>query len=173
MIYYYGGGFDPFTKAHAKIIDTVVNWMSPGDVFYIGVTTVEDYKKYTYDFSKRYEIIYSHMFETYLTPKLFKFKWQLLNQFDNTWNFLHKFLPEEKQKEICLVIGADEYHDLSEKKWEHSDDILNTYLIRTINRVDSISATKVRELLANNATWDDLKNYITENTFKYLTDETK
>jgi nicotinic acid mononucleotide adenylyltransferase len=65
------------------------------------------------------------------------------------------------------VIGEDEYIDLKDGKWHHSEDILNSFEIKVIQRNDGVSSSKVRELFKNKMFLTAMK-YLTPATIKLL-----
>ena len=162
-VYFYGGAFNPFTLAHQQIIDNIVKDMNDDDKLIIGVTT-HDYKEYQYHHDKRYECVYTYMMNKYGMSIC----WQVLFQIDRTWNFLNKFIPEQDQDYITLIMGEDEYQDLQAGKWHHHEDILNTYKIKIIPRTNDISSTKVRTLLNQNADFNELKQYISKEVYERI-----
>ena len=162
-VYFYGGAFNPFTLAHQQIIDNIVKDMDDDDKLIIGVTT-HDYKEYQYHHDKRYECVYRYMMNKYGMSIC----WQVLFQIDRTWNFLNKFIPEQDQDYITLIMGEDEYQDLQAGKWHHHEDILNTYKIKIIPRTNDISSTKVRALLNQNADFNELKQYISKEVYERI-----
>lgn len=167
-LYFYGGAFNPMTLAHLEIINNILNEMDNDDWLTIGITE-HDYKTFDYSYSIREYILTQNLLK-YATPP-FKHV-RILKQDKRTWNFLHEIFDEEKQKNIVLVIGEDEYNDLKDKKWHYSKEILSTYQIKTISRTNNISATKVRELIAKNADFKELKKYITKTTYNILKNNT-
>ena len=155
MIYFYGGAFNPMTLSHLEIIKFIINKLNINDKLIIGITS-HDYKIYEFDFKLRKRILKENL-KQYTNIEIIK-------QDQRTWKFFHT-LP---YKDITMVIGEDEWKDLKAGKWHYSNEILNTYKIITIPRVNDISATKVRELLKNNASKDELLKYITEETYKII-----
>ena len=167
MIYFYGGAFNPLTKAHQKIIDDIISKMDlKQDQLIIGITSYQD-KTYSYSDSDRHTMVYNYMFNKYvpMMEKHIYIRWQVLYQYMRTYNYLHKLFPND---EICIVVGEDEWNDLNDKKWVHSDELLNEYKFEIIPRTDAISSTKVRELLDNNADYSQLEQYITKEVFDMI-----
>ena len=56
MVYFYGGAFNPMTKAHQSIIFNIINKMTKDDRFLIAITT-HDYKTYQFSYDIRKKII--------------------------------------------------------------------------------------------------------------------
>lgn len=170
MIYFYGGAFNPLTKAHQQIIDDIINNKINinNDSLILGVTS-HDYKEYDYNQSLRYDMVYNYMFNKYvpLMEKNIFIKWQVLHQYIRTYKFLEKLYPNQ-QKNIIIVLGEDEWNDLNDKKWEYSDELLNEYKFEVIPRTNNISSTKVRELLSNNSDYNTLSEYISEEVYNMI-----
>ena len=101
MIYYYGGAFDPITRAHINIIKAINKHLNPSDMFYVGVVK-NDEKNYHVDQDMRMSIVGSTLESVFhaKAPKVIK---QCTRMF--------AFLKEEfkgKDDEIVIVIGEDE-----------------------------------------------------------------
>lgn len=168
MIYFYGGAFNPLTLAHQEIINTIASEINGyKDTLIIGVTT-HDYKTYDYNDQIRYEMIFQHMSKRYGLS----LRWKVFYQFDRTWNFFHKIFSEEEQKDICLVVGQDEYDDLVDGKWNFSEEILANYKFKIIPRTNNISSTKVREIFKNNEVinYEDVQELVSKEIFEFLTE---
>lgn len=168
-IYFYGGAFNPLTLAHQQIIDNLVdelhlgNWNDPeNDILVIAITS-HDYKNYEFNKELRNKFVKSYMDLKYLD----KFGWEITYQDKRTWEFLHNLFVKDVQKDITLIIGQDEYDDLKDGKWHHSDEILNTYKLKVIPRTDDISSTKVRELIKTKQL-AELNKYIGKTTEELL-----
>lgn len=161
--YFYGGAFNPMTLAHLEIIKDIIQNMNLQDILIIGITD-HSYKQFKYDYDLRYKIVYYNVLK-YINPPINKIK--IVKQDKRTWNFLNQD-DMKKYFPITLVLGEDEYNDLKDNKWHYSKDILNTYSIKIIPRTNNISSTKVRELFDNNASYNELKNYITEETYEII-----
>lgn len=169
MIYYYGSAFNPMTLAHQNIIkDLAKTFTNFNDILIIGVSTHE-YKEYSYDAVTRYYMAYNFMSKNYNIT----FRWKVYYQFARTWEFFHKVFSEEEQKDICLIIGQDEYDSLKAGEWEHSEDILNTYQIKVIPRTDNISSSAVRELFNTEEIpeYDSVKHLISKEVYDTLIDQ--
>ena len=163
MIYFYGGAFNPMTLAHLQIIFDVKKNMNDEDWLTIGITQ-HDYKVFDLDYNVRSMIVHSNL-NYYCYP--FKHI-RLVKQNKRTWAFLHEIFDEQTQKDITIIVGEDEWNDLNNGKWHYSKELLNTYKFKVIPRTNDISATKVRELIKNNANYDELKKYITKKTYDML-----
>jgi len=162
MIYFYGGAFNPMTISHLEIIKSILKDLKEDEKLVIGITE-HDYKTYDLDFELRKMIVMNNLMAIDADYALGK-TIQILKQNQRTWKFFHT-LPYQ---DITMVVGEDEWNDLKEGKWHYSKEILNTYKIKVIPRVDNISATKVRELIKNKASKEELLKYITKETYSLL-----
>lgn len=99
MIGVYWGAFDPFTKAHAAVIDTVLKNMDLEKL--IVVVNNHSYKKYTASLEKRKKVV-----ESYL--KKVSFNVEVLSQDDKSPLDYHALLQREKPP-FCAVAGYDAY----------------------------------------------------------------
>lgn len=158
--YFYGGAFNPLTNSHMKIIKEILNEMNNDDLLILGITD-HDYKKFEYDYDLRLTILKKNLL-SYCNHSYKSIK--LVKQDERTWKFLNSL----GYKNYVLVIGEDEYIDLKDGKWHYSDDILHNFEIKVIPRNDGISSTRVRDLLKNNSNYDELKEYISDITYKIL-----
>lgn len=167
MIYFYGGAFNPITKAHIDIIKNILDNMKDEDSMIIAITD-HDYKNYDYDYNTRLHIVLKNLkyagFNDTLGGRV-----KLIKQDRRTWKFLNEVLNIKNN--LTLVIGEDEWNDLKNYKWHYSKDILNLYKIKVIPRTNDISSSKVRELLQNKASFDELQKYITKETYNILKGE--
>lgn len=164
MIYFYGGAFNPMTKAHIDIIKNIFNNMKDEDLMIIAITE-HDYKNYDYDYNTRLHIVLENLkyagFNDTLGSRI-----QLIKQDRRTWKFLNEVLKIKNN--LTLVIGEDEWNDLKNHKWHYSKELLTTYKFKVIPRTDNVSSTKVRKLLKNNVGFDELQKYITRETYEIL-----
>jgi nicotinate-nucleotide adenylyltransferase len=164
MIYFYGGAFNPMTKAHINIIKNILDNMKDEDLMIIAITD-HDYKNYDYDYNTRLHIVLKNLkysgFNDTLGGRI-----QLIKQDRRTWKFLNEVLNIKNN--LTLVVGEDEWNDLNEWKWNYSKELLNTYKFKVIPRTDDISSTKVRELIKNNVDFNELQKYITKETYNIL-----
>lgn len=174
MIYYYGGAFNPLTKAHQKIIDNLVKKLDiQNDQIIIGVTSYQD-KEYSYPDRIRYDMAYNYMFKKYIPlieQKHIFIKWQVLYQYYRTYDYLKqlKDMFKTDSSNITIVIGEDEWKDLNDKKWEHSEQLLDEYKFKVIPRKNDISSTKVRELLTDkDVNYSSLKKYISKEVYDVI-----
>lgn len=159
MIYFYGGAFNPLTKAHLNIISDILKKMTKDDRFIIAITT-HDYKRYQFSYDIRKKIIVENL-------KLFDLKdknVKIINQTERTWKFLNSLTKEK----ITIVLGEDEFNDLKKGLWHYSQDILNTYEFIVYSRTDNISSSIVREMLNENINNSDILNYISLTTLEIL-----
>ena len=171
MIYFYGGAFNPMTKAHFEIIENIVKNMKKDDEFILAITD-HNYKTYTYDYYLRKRIVCKNLEKFGFKPRFeSNSRFKILRQNERTFNFLaHCTLMKNYiyRKDFVIVLGEDEWDDLNAGKWHYSKELLNTYNFKVIPRTDDISSTKVRELLKNNVGFDELQNYITRETYDIL-----
>jgi nicotinic acid mononucleotide adenylyltransferase len=158
--YFYGGAFNPLTNSHIEIINTILNEMNNDDLLIIGITD-HDYKTFQFSYDIRYFIVKQNCL-TYCNHPYKRIK--LIKQDKRTWQFLNELM----YKNYVLVIGEDEYIDLKNGKWFYSKEILDNFELKVIPRNNGISSTKVRELLKNNATFEELKEYISDITYQIL-----
>ena len=123
MIYYYGGAFDPLTKAHLAIIKAVSeNFINEDNVLCIGVTD-DDEKNYGYGFVKRKEIVEDALREYGINAIV-------VRQNERTYNFLKNTFS----KNVIIVVGSDEYEQLREGNWENNDKLTDEYKFIVIGR---------------------------------------
>lgn len=125
MNYYYGGAFDPLTKAHLAIIKAISeNFINEDNVLFIGVTD-DDEKQYTYGVKKRKEIVEDALRE-------YGIEATVIRQNKRTYNFL----KETFSNNVILIVGSDEYEQLSEGKWENNDKLTDEYKFIVVKRDD-------------------------------------
>jgi len=160
--YFYGGAFNPLTNSHMKIIIDILSEMQEDDLLVIGITD-HDYKTFQYDYNLRNLILKKNCLEYCLYPNK---KIKLIKQDKRTW----KFLNELGYNNYILVIGEDEYQDLINNKWHFSNEILNNFKIKVIERNDGVSSTIVRKLLNDN-NFEEVKKYISDITLNILINE--
>lgn len=159
ITYFYGGAFNPMTLTHINIIKSIIQEMNNTNKLIIGITEHE-YKTFEFNYDLRYKIVFDNLIDI-----CSNIKFQIIKQDERTWKFLNKHFPNEN---ITLVMGQDEFDDLNNGKWHYHKNILNTYNIKVIPRTDGISATKVRELLYNNATNEELLKFISKITLNHI-----
>ena len=171
MIYFYGGAFNPMTKAHLEIIENIIKDMNNNDEFILAITD-HDYKTYTYDYYFRKRIVCKNLERFGFKPRFnVNSRFKILRQSERTFNFLsHCTLLKNYiyRDDFIIIVGEDEWNDLNTGKWHYSKELLNTYKFKVIQRTNGISSTKVRELLKNNVGFDELQNYITRETYDIL-----
>ena len=172
MNYFYGGAFNPMTKAHLFIIGEILKELKENEKLIIGITE-HDYKSYEFDFNFRANIIIENL------KKYYKNYWDsnkihLIKQDKRTWKFLNQNILKVYSP-ITLILGEDEYNDLKSLNiWHYSQDILDTFPIKVFSRAEetkNISATKVRKLLEQNINSEELKDLITETTWTILKEQ--
>lgn len=161
MIYFYGGAFNPMTKAHLEIIKNILNNMKDEDSFILAITN-HDYKTYSYDYDTRLNIVFKNL-ESIGFDYTLGGRYKVIKQTERTWKFLQEKL--KLTNNITIVVGEDEWNDLTAGKWHYSKELLNTYNFKVIPRTNNISSSKVREIIKN---FNELKNYITKETYDIL-----
>lgn len=156
MNYFYGLAANPFTIAHDRIIlSKMFDSREPNKV-YVGITE-HDYKSIELPYDLRKSLV-----EHELTPFIESGAVVVLKQDQRTY----KFLTSLDVKIDTIIIGEDEWEDLKAGKWHYSNEILNTWKIEVIERSDGISSTKVREMIKNGCSYEDIKHMISEDVFE-------
>lgn len=161
MIYFYGGAFNPMTKAHLEIIKNILDNMKDEDSFILAITD-HDYKTYSYDYNTRLKIVLKN-FKNIGFDYTLGGRYKVIKQTERTWKFLQEKL--KLTNNVTIVVGEDEWNDLKAGKWHYSNELLNTYNFKVIPRTNNISSSKVREIIKN---FNELKNYITKETYEIL-----
>lgn len=159
MIYFYGGAFNPMTRAHLEIISNIMEKMTNEDRFIIGITT-HSYKEYQFSYKIRKDIITRNLLNIPIIGKRIK----IVNQTERTWKFLNSLTKEP----ITIILGEDEYQDLNKGIWHYSKELLDTYKFIVIPRTNNISSTIAREIINSNINDPILLDYITPITLNYL-----
>ncbi len=117
MIWIYGGAFNPPTKAHLNIVQTIKS-MYPDDQVMI-VPVGNDYQKSSLiDFFHRYHMCQLTFEDAIISTKEHDQKYQ------GTLALLQSIEKDTHQK-VGFVIGADQLKNLT--KWIHYDVLLKTY----------------------------------------------
>lgn len=186
MIYFYGGSFDPVTNAHIDILKTIRKIMNKSDSLIIGVAN-NDEKNYKCSLTDR-----MNMVQKIVSEKI-KNSYQIFSQNHRTYKFLTDYTKMQgiTAKDIIICIGEDEWKSLLAGKWVNYDLILNQFKflivgrehteidvknysakIVTIPNSQLISSSSVRDILSRNPDchFDDVKNYIAHQTFRYIKD---
>lgn len=186
MIYFYGGSFDPVTNAHIDILKTIRKIMNKSDSLIIGVAN-NDEKNYKCSFTDR-----MNMVQKIVSEKI-KNSYQIFSQNNRTYKFLSDYTKMQgiTSKDIIICIGEDEWKSLLAGKWVNYDLILNQFKfiivgrehteidvknysakIVTIPNSKLISSSSVRDIFSRNPDchFDDVKNYIAHQTFRYIKD---
>lgn len=161
MIYFYGGAFNPITKAHLEIIKNILDNMKDEDSFILAIAD-HDYKTYSYDYDTRLNIVFKNL-ENIGFDYTLGGRYKVIKQTERTWKFLQEKL--KLTNNVTIVVGEDEWNDLKAGKWHYSKELLNTYNFKVIPRTNNISSSKVREIIKN---FNELKNYITKETYDIL-----
>ena len=182
MIYYYGGTFDPITKAHETIIRTLKKKMNDSDKLIIGIVQ-NDEKNYNVSVNDRLNMVKKSLDAH-----------EIVIQDKRTYAYLDAHYRGEK---ITICMGEDEWYALCSGKWVNWDLLLKRYEFLVFNRenkndeimlpaginpnvtflyaedtTDGISSTAVREILFKNPEchYSDVRDYITHVVFRYIKD---
>ena len=181
MIYYYGGTFDPITKAHEAIIRKIKKEMRESDKLIIGIVQ-NDEKNYNVSVNDRLNMVKKSLDAH-----------EIVIQDKRTYAYLDAHYRGEK---ITICMGEDEWYALCSGKWVNWDLLLKRYEFLVFNRenkndeimlpaginpnvtflsaedTDGISSTAVREILFKNPEchYSDVRDYITHVVFRYIKD---
>lgn len=182
MIYYYGGTFDPITKAHEAIIRRIKKEMRESDKLIIGIVQ-NDEKNYNVSVNDRLNMVKKSLDAH-----------EIVIQDKRTYAYLDAHYRGEK---ITICMGEDEWHAICSGKWVNWDLLLKCYEFLVFNRednndeivlpaginptvtflgtgdtTDGISSTAVREILFKNPEchYSDVRDYITHVVFRYIKD---
>ena len=181
MIYYYGGTFDPITKAHEAIIRKIKKEMRESDKLIIGIVQ-NDEKNYNVSVNDRLNMVKKSLDAH-----------EIVIQDKRTYAYLDAHYRGEK---ITICMGDDEWYSLCSGKWVNWDLLLKHYefmvfyredndeivlpaginptvtFLGTGDTTDGISSTAVREILFKNPEchYSDVRDYITHVVFRYIKD---
>ena len=187
MIYYYGGTFDPITKAHEAIIRRIKKEMRESDKLIIGIVQ-NDEKNYNVSVNDRLNMVKKSLDAH-----------EIVIQDKRTYEYLDAHYRGEK---ITICMGDDEWYALCSGKWVNWDLLLKQYEFMVFDRevhdredkddeivlpaginpnvtflgagdnTDGISSTAVREILFKNPEchYSDVRDYITHVVFRYIKD---
>ena len=188
MIYYYGGTFDPITKAHEAIIRRIKKEMRESDKLIIGIVQ-NDEKNYNVSVNDRLNMVKKSLDAH-----------EIVIQDKRTYAYLDAHYRGEK---ITICMGDDEWYSLCSGKWVNWDLLLKCYEFLVFYRedndeiyrkdndeivlpaginpnvtflgaedTDGISSTAVREILFKNPEchYSDVRDYITHVVFRYIKD---
>lgn len=187
MIYYYGGTFDPITKAHEAIIRKIKKEMRESDKLIIGIVQ-NDEKNYNVSVNDRLNMVKKSLDAD-----------EIVIQDKRTYEYLDAHYRGEK---ITICMGDDEWYALCSGKWVNWDLLLKCYeffvfdrevhdredkddeivlpaginptvtFLGTGDTTDGISSTAVREILFKNPEchYSDVRDYITHVVFRYIKD---
>ena len=187
MIYYYGGTFDPITKAHEAIIRRIKKEMRESDKLIIGIVQ-NDEKNYNVSVNDRLNMVKKSLDAH-----------EIVIQDKRTYEYLDAHYRGEK---ITICMGDDEWYALCSGKWVNWDLLLKSYeffvfdrevhdredkadvivlpaginptvtFLGTGDTTDGISSTAVREILFKNPEchYSDVRDYITHVVFRYIKD---
>ena len=104
MIYFYGGAFNPMTKAHLEIIKSILDNMKDEDSFILAITD-HDYKTYSYDYDTRLNIVFKNL-ENIGFDYTLGGRYKVIKQTERTWKFLQEKL--KLTNNVTIVVGEDE-----------------------------------------------------------------
>lgn len=187
MIYYYGGTFDPITKAHEAIIRRIKKEMRESDKLIIGIVQ-NDEKNYNVSVNDRLNMVKKSLDAH-----------EIVIQDKRTYAYLDAHYRGEK---ITICMGDDEWYALCSGKWVNWDLLLKCYEFFVFDRevhdredkddeivlpaginpnvtflsaedtTDGISSTAVRKILFKNPEchYSDVRDYITHVVFRYIKD---
>ena len=188
MIYYYGGTFDPITKAHEAIVRRIKKEMRESDKLIIGIVQ-NDEKNYNVSVNDRLNMVKKSLDAN-----------EIVIQDKRTYAYLDAHYRGEK---ITICMGDDEWYSLCSGKWVNWDLLLKQYEFMVFYRedndeiyrkdndeivlpasinptvtflgaedTDGISSTAVREILFKNPEchYSDVRDYITHVVFRYIKD---
>lgn len=192
MIYYYGLSADPITVAHIDILKTIHKRLHNDDKMIVGIVN-NDEKNYKVLGSDRMAMAIELIKNKFNYDKN---KILVQSQNDRTYKFLSDFVianPEYKTKDITIVIGEDEWRSLNSGKWVNWDLLLKHFCFLVFSRIGmdktqivpkfnvdveftsfdlnkSVSSSVVREIFCRNPDchYEDVKEYITHQTFRYI-----
>lgn len=183
-VYVYGGAFDPFTKAHLKIVKLLAKLCNEGDSLDILVSNTDE-KNYVTDINKRIDMVKTAI-KQFETKNI-----NVCEQKYRTYRFLKSNYVDKK---VTIVIGTDEWNALRSGKWIDSDELLAEYSFLVFKRGDfaiipcnvdvntvqleddalnNVSSSKCRDILFKNPLchYHDVQEYITKPVFYYIKDE--
>ena len=140
MKYFFGGSFDPLTRAHEFIIRSLLADMKTEDRLIIGVSDNDSKPQYRCPGLERLAILRQFVLEC--LPPLFRTSVEVVLQPMRTWDFL-EWLGRDID---TIVVGEDEYVALQKGLWHHADQLKAKYSFRVFPRTGSpISSTAAME----------------------------
>ena len=142
MNIYYGGTFDPPTRAHVEIIRRLIG--NAGDNLIVGVTdqkwgsvkSVYDKNSPIFPFGQRCELLRLALKCQGIRAV------PIVRQTDRTWRFLTLGMDERID---AVAMGQDEWESLSKGEWQFSDLLLERYMCIVMPRGNGVSSSQVRE----------------------------
>lgn len=198
MLYYFGGKFNPWTRAHFNVLDSLCkkieddkSWNSETDQILIGIVKLpanteikghalcssEEYREEMIQPSirllyKKYSFLESSKLDIRITYQNNPSTYEFLDEYCN------KHEIADWINNVTLILGEDEYADLiksaccASTSWKYADKLSKMH-IYTVPRESSnsiISSTKVREIFHRNpyTTYDEVKDYISKTTFDLI-----
>lgn len=166
-LYVFGGTFDPLTLAHEGIMKSLKS--------HDFVVLISDIDKTPFlPFNARKNLVQNFLDKNNLNPAV-------IAQDCRTYEFVHKTFAD-RISDVVLVVGADEWDNILQNKWEHSDKLLNEFKFKVMDRsLNGPSSSKARELLKekNSQFKNDLNKVISKDVYdliarkylKYFTEE--
>lgn len=133
----FGGTFDPFTVAHAAIVQKALEEL---DMVYVVPTTVNYYRKdkrYLFTIDEKAEIIQDFLCgingkaEVSLVEKDKSSKWRTID----TIEYFRRMHEDDELLQLFLMIGEDSYREF--ETWFRYEDILQLAKLMVFTRKDS------------------------------------
>ena len=157
MIYYYGGTFDPITRAHVDIIKNINKHLTADDEFYVGIVN-NDEKLYNISYKLREEITKETINSVFNKNNI-----KYVKQYTRTYAFLKE---QFKDKPVTIIVGQDEWESLVDNKWIESKALLNNYNfilvkrknIKNYEEIDIQTLKKYKNRISNIITIDNSNN---------------
>lgn len=143
MNIYYGGTFDPPTKAHIEIIRRLIG--NANDNLIVGVTDQKwgsvksvwnDRNRPVFSFEQRCKLLRLALNCQGVRAV------PIVKQTDRTWRFLTLDMTEPID---AIVVGQDEWESLNRLEWQFSSLLMERYMFIVMPRGNGISSSQVRE----------------------------
>lgn len=190
MIYIYGGAFDPVTKAHLEIVKMLNKHLADNDRIIVSVTNNNE-KNYTLPYEARVELL------RYTLRQIIKLDQplpEIVEQRSRMYVFLKTTFKKADIDNITIIVGEDEWKDLVEGKWAHSEELLKEFKFKVINRygqdlpvptfaikgfdllkvknTSSVSSSNVRNVFYTNpdVKYKEVQDFLHISTFKLIKD---
>lgn len=184
---FFGGTFDPITKAHLKLIE--ISLQKDYDELHIVPVLQHTDKtniKFTYyDRVKMTKMCLEKNIDEKLLNKLKVNEIERVyyeneckkpeNEFKekinyDTYDIIKEFKKTNKNCLIYLILGNDTYQDLINKKWSNSDNLLKevipiTFDENEIKEISEIRSSNYKKTLDKSYLTDEINHYIENNDF--------